>query len=78
MEIQIMKKKQAELDNKRKENLSLTFEKRKVDMELAAANRKIASLSQDMSGIHIELDKFASTFEGKLESAIIERDQTIQ
>lgn len=47
-------------------------------MELAAANRKIANLSQDMTGIHKELDKFASTFEGKLESAIVERDETIQ
>ncbi len=46
-------------------------------MELASANRKISSLNGDIASIHQELDKFAQSFEQKLESAIGERDVTI-
>lgn len=70
----IIKKRSQELESKRKENLSLVFEKRTLEIELNVANRKVQNLNKDIQTIHNELNTFAETFESKLEAAIIEKD----
>ena len=70
----ILRKRAQELELKRKDNLTLTFEKRSLEGELVGANRKILNLNRDIQTIHNELNTFAESFESKLESAIAEKD----
>ena len=74
----IVKKRTQDLEVKRKENLALMFDKRKLELELSNANRKISNLNKDIQTIHSELNLFAETFESKLEAAISEKDSQLE
>lgn len=70
----MLKKRTQELEAKRKENLSLQFDKRSLENDLNTANRKVMTLNKDIATIHNELNLFAASFEKKLEAAIAEKD----
>lgn len=74
----IVKKRQQELDQKRKENLSIIFEKRSLESNLNSANRRIHQLNSDIQAIHNELNMFAGSFESKLEAAIQDKDEKLE
>lgn len=71
------KRRSGDTDVQRKEIHHLKMLNKKLEAELAAANRRSGFLQNDINLIHKELNQFSATFEEKLEESLRERDESI-